>query len=89
MVISKKVIKMHELGVLNQIVRTVKRVADENKIKKIKFITIEVGTESSFVPVFLEKLYPVAIDKTEIMKDSELRIEMVGGRGLQIKDIGY
>lgn len=86
---SKKVIKMHELGVLNQIVRTVKRVADENKIKRIKFITIEVGTESSFVPFFLEKLYPVAIDKTELMKGSELRIEMVGGRGLQIKDIGY
>ncbi|MBQ2753201.1 MAG: hydrogenase maturation nickel metallochaperone HypA [Firmicutes bacterium] len=80
---------MHELGVLNQIVRTVKRVADENKIKKIKFITIEVGTESSFVPMFLEKLYPVAIDKTDLLMGSELKIVMVGGRGLQIKDIGY
>ncbi|MBE6008758.1 MAG: hydrogenase maturation nickel metallochaperone HypA [Lachnospiraceae bacterium] len=80
---------MHELGVLNQIVRTVVRIAKENKIKKIKFVTIEVGRDSSFVPMFLEKLYPVAIDQIGLMNESELRIVMVDGRSLQIKDIGY
>ncbi len=80
---------MHELGVLNQIVRTVVRIAKENKIKKIKFVTIEVGRDSSFVPMFLEKLYPVAIDQIDLMNESELKIVMVDGRSLQIKDIGY
>ena len=80
---------MHELGVLTQVVRTVSRIADQNKIKKIKHITLDVGSESSFVPVFLEKLYPVAIDQITLLKDSKLIICMVPGNGLQIKDIGY
>ena len=81
--------KMHELGVLTQIVRTVSRVAEENKIKKIKHISLNVGNESSFVPIFLEKLYPVAIDQSELLQGSKLIIHMVPGSGLQIKDIGY
>lgn len=80
---------MHELGVLTQVVRTVSRIADQNKITKIKHITLDVGSESSFVPVFLEKLYPVAIDQITLLKDSKLIIRMVHGTGLQIKDIGY
>jgi len=80
---------MHELGVLNQIVRSVVHIADENKIKKIKFITIAVGKGSSFVPMYLEKLYPVAIDQIPLLQGSELKILMVEGRNLQIKDIGY
>ena len=80
---------MHELGVLKQIVRTVVRIAEENKIKKIKFVTVEVGTASSFVPMYLRKLYPVAIDQISVMKDSELKILMVEGRNLQIRVIGY
>lgn len=81
--------KMHELGVLKQVVRVVVRIAEENKIEKIKFVTVEVGTESTFVPMYLRKLYPVAIDQVSVMKDSELKILMVEGRTLQIKDIGY
>lgn len=80
---------MHELGVLNQVVKTVGRIAIENKIERIKFITLEVGKTSSFVPMFLEKLYPVAIDQIKVLKDSELKILMVPGSGLQIKEIGY
>ncbi len=80
---------MHELGVLNQVVRTVSRIADQNHIDKIKHITLDVGIDSTFVPVFLTKLYPVAIDRMELLKGSELKINMVPGTGLQIKDIGY
>lgn len=80
---------MHELGVLTQVVRTVKRIAEQNHINKIKHITLDVGKESSFVPVFLEKLYPVAIDRSELFQGSRLIIQMVPGSGLQIKDIGY
>lgn len=37
---------MHELGVLRQIVKTVDRVTTQNKIKRIKYISLEVGTTS-------------------------------------------
>lgn len=80
---------MHELGVLTQVIRTVSRIAEQNQIEKIKHITLDVGEESTFVPVFLKKLYPVAIDHSELLKDSRLIINMVAGTGLQIKDIGY
>ncbi len=80
---------MHELGVLTQVVRTVSRVAEQNQIKKIKHISLDVGSESSFVPIFLKKLYPVAIDQSDLLRGSKLIINMVPGTGLQIKDIGY
>ena len=86
---KSKVIFVHELGVLCQVVKKVTKVAEENKIALIKHITLEVGTESSFVPVFLEKLYPVATDEMELFKNSELRLSMVPGRNLVIKEIGY
>lgn len=80
---------MHELGVLYQTVRTVSRVAEKNRIQRVKHITLEVGTESTYVPAFLEKMFPLAIDREPLMKDAQLRIEMVSGNGLLIKEIGY
>lgn len=80
---------MHELGVLMQAVKTVDNVAQQNKIKRIKHMTLEVGEESGYVPIFFEKLFPVAIEHFPVMKEAELRIEMVPGRGLMVKDIGY
>lgn len=70
-------------------VRTVTRIATENRITRIKFIGLDVGEASSFVPVFLEKLYPVAIDQNPLLEQSSLKIHMVPGTGLQIKEIGY
>ncbi len=80
---------MHELGVLYQTVRTVSRVAEKNRIQRVKHITLEVGTESTYVPAFLEKLFPLAIDREPLMKGAQLRIEMVSGNGVLIKEIGY
>ena len=53
---------MHELGVLCQIVKKVNQVALDNQINQVKHITLEVGEASSFVPIFLEKLFPVAVE---------------------------
>lgn len=80
---------MHELGVLVQAVKTVDKIAQENKINHIKHMTLEVGDASGFVPIFFEKLFPVAIEHFPVMEKAELRIELVSGKGLQIKEIGY
>ena len=80
---------MHELGVLLQAVKTVNRIAEENRIGKIKYMTLEIGNESGFLPVFFEKLFPVAIEKFPVMAEARLRMEMTKGKGLQIKEIGY
>ena len=80
---------MHELGVLRQALRTVNAAAEKNEIKRIKFITLQVGTESGFVPLYLNKLFPAARDMFSVTMDAELKLEMVPGRQLQIKEIGY
>lgn len=80
---------MHELGVLRHIVRTVDKVAEENHIKKVKYITLEVGEESGYLPYFLEKLFPVAVEYAPRIREAKLKLLNVPGRGLQIKDFGY
>ena len=80
---------MHELGVLRNAVNTVARVAEKNKIEHIKFITLEMGESSSFVPVFFEKLFPAAVDGMPLFDGTELRLVKVPGDKLVIKEIGY
>ena len=80
---------MHELGVLFQAVKTVDRITAEHQIKRISYITLEVGTESTFVPSYLEKLFPLAADRSPVMQGAQLRIRMVPGRSLVIGEIGY
>lgn len=80
---------MHELGVLKNAVNQVSAVAEKNSIKRIKFMTLEIGTESTFVPAFFEKLFPVAIDGIELFEGAELKMEAAKGKSLIIKEIGY
>ena len=80
---------MHELGVLRQIVKTVGRVMEQNQIRRVKHIELEVGETSGFVPYYLTKLFPVAADAYPALQRTELRISMVSGKGLLIKEIGY
>ena len=80
---------MHELGILKHAIKTVNDISEKNDIEKIKFITLEVGKDSSFVPIFFEKLYPVAIEGMERFQNAILNIEVVDGKGLIIKEIGY
>ena len=80
---------MHELGVLRQIVKTVERVPEENRIQRVKHISLEVGETSGFVPLYLTKLFPVATDASPALREAKLKIITVPGEGLVIKEIGY
>ena len=80
---------MHELGVLREIVKIVDRVVKENGIREVKHITLEVGEDSGFVPMYLTKLFPAAADAYPAMHGTKLIIEMVPDKGLVVKDIGY
>lgn len=80
---------MHELGVLCHALQTVDRIAQTNGIERINFITLEIGSESSCVPEYFVKLYPVAIEKFPRFAQSTLKLERVSGSALNIKEIGY
>ena len=40
---------MHELGVTFYVVRDVKKVAEENNVKKIDYVTLEIGEVSGVI----------------------------------------
>lgn len=80
---------MHELGVLRHIVKTVMRIAEEQHIAQMSHIALEVGVTSGFVPQYLTRLFPVAADPFPALQGTALRIFMVPGGGLVIKEIGY
>ena len=80
---------MHELGILKHIGTIVEQVADKNLIKAVKHITLEVGSQSGVVPQYMKKLFPAAADMFPVLKNTELRISIVCGNGLVIKEIGY
>ena len=80
---------MHELGVLLEVVRIVRDTAQKHHIRRIQSVTLSVGEASGYLPAFLMKLYPVAIEHIPVMRDSKLIIEHASGRGLQVKNIGY
>lgn len=80
---------MHELGVLCHVVKSVHRIAKENNISQVRHITLEVGEESGYVPHFLTKLFPSAIDLYPEIGTPELKLIMVPGASLQIKEFGY
>ena len=80
---------MHELGVLRHVVMTVAKTAKANNVGEIKYITLEVGDESSYVPHYLEKLFPVALRFYPELGTPELKLIQVKGKKLQIKEFGY
>lgn len=80
---------MHELGVLCQAIKMVNRIAVKHHIRQVKHVTLEVGEDSGYVPLFFEKLFPVATDQFPAIQGAQLRIQMAPGRGLSVKDIGY
>lgn len=80
---------MHELGVLTRALARVQRVAAEKGIERVKYITLEVGESSGYVPAYFAKLHPAAREMYPALGLAELRMEMVPGGGLRIKDIAY
>lgn len=73
---------MHEIGVLYQVVRSVEKIAVQNKVEKVAAISLEVGELSGILPVFLEKYYPVVIEQSDCLRDSKLLLEVIPGEAI-------
>lgn len=68
---------MHELGVVFHIIRSVKHVAQENELTKIASVTLELGEVSTVIPSYLTDCWKWAVNKEELLKGAELRIETI------------
>lgn len=65
---------MHELGIVMHVVDQVEKVAEENDVKKVLKLTLEIGEVSSIVPELFTECFEWAKKKTERLRETELEL---------------
>ena len=73
---------MHEIGVLTKAVDLVERVAKDNGLEHIGYITLEIGELTGYVPLFFEKYFTVVTEDRPVFAGTELRIRTVRRQAL-------
>jgi hydrogenase nickel incorporation protein HypA/HybF len=69
---------MHELGLMDAVIKTVNRIIIEENLTKVRKIVLEVGELSGTVPHFITDCYEAVVADTEY-QDTELVLEIVPG----------
>lgn len=67
---------MHELGVVFEVVKTVRNAVERNGLSKVDTIVLQIGELSSMIPKYIEACYPAAVDGTQF-EDTKLKIEVL------------
>lgn len=68
---------MHELGVVFYVIRDVKEVAEQNRVKKVETVTLEIGEVTGIVHELLTDCWNWAVKREPVMADAALAIETV------------
>ena len=69
---------MHELGIAFHIISDIDKIAEQNKVKQVKSVTLELGEVSGVVPQYLTDVWNWACEnKSKHMKGCELKIIIV------------
>ncbi len=69
---------MHELGLMDAVIRTVGRIVKEENLTTVRKIVLEIGELSGTVPHFITDCYKAVVANTPY-QDTELVIEIVPG----------
>lgn len=67
---------MHELGVVFEVIKTVKNFVDTNQLTKVDTIVLQIGELSSMIPKYIHECYPAAVDGT-MFEETKLEIEII------------
>ena len=66
---------MHELGIVFHIIKQVDEVAEQNQVKEVKKVTLEIGEVSGVVPKYLNDCWKWAVEnRSKFMKNCLLEI---------------
>lgn len=68
---------MHELGLVTHVVKTIEEIAQTEKLSKVASVTLEIGEVSGIIPDYLEDCFSYFIKKSQLMRESKLKIEMI------------
>lgn len=66
--------RMHELGIVIQIVKQIEAYMDENRINDIQKLVLQIGALSGVYHKYIEDVYPIAVEKSKL-RDTILEIE--------------
>ena len=69
---------MHEMGLMDAVLRMVTRVCEEEKVEKVEKIVLEVGELSGALPHFLQECFDAIIEDTPY-EQTKLEIQTVPG----------
>lgn len=72
---------MHELTIVEHVVRTITRIAKEQNLTAIGSITLQIGEISGVVPRFVENCYHAVIGGT-MLQHTRLCIELLPANGI-------
>ena len=68
---------MHELSVVFHTLESVRRIAEENGVRKVNSVTVEIGEVSGVVPSYLTDCWNWAVKKETVVKDAKIKIERI------------
>ena len=68
---------MHELGLVNYVVKQVSKIAEENNVKKICSVTLEFGEVSGIVPSYLLSYWKWYTKKFPLFDGAKLLCETI------------
>lgn len=68
---------MHELGIVYHVIKEVEKVGEENSLTKVASVTLQVGEVSGVVPMFLTDCWKWSVEKSPLLKGSELKFETI------------
>lgn len=68
---------MHELSIVTHMAKTLDEIAQENHLKKIGSVTLEVGEVSGIMTDYFEDCWNYFKVKHPILKDSILKLEII------------
>ena len=68
---------MHELGVVFHCIKQVNEIAEENNVKRVNSVTVEIGEVSTVIPYYFEDCWNWAVKKETVLKDVKLYIEKI------------
>jgi len=66
---------MHELGIVVHITKTLKGIAEENQLKEIASVSLELGEVSGIIPEILTDCWNYYRKKFPLIEEAELKFE--------------
>lgn len=73
---------MHETSVLENVLKTCRKIAEDNNVQNIKKITLSVGELTGYIPHFFSDYFPIITKGESLFENTELNIKIIKGEAL-------